>query len=279
MDDLTGQSINNNDDNMQLTSEEAELSHTDKLVGIFTEPSSTFENIAKFSPKVKDWLIPVLVLIVFAAASNLIIMSVPTIKYQIQQKQIEKIEKSLDEEVAKGNLSRQAADERLEQTRNMMQNVSGGIFVVFQVISIVIMLFITFFIVSLIYFAAAKLILKGEGNYSSAMVANGLPYYISIISVIVMTIASLALGRFVQGTSIASFLGMDRTAFPGFLLGKLDIFVIWMLIVLSIGLAKMFHSRDTKKYIIVVFGIWVFWILITYALAQAVPALEFLLEI
>ena len=49
----------NNHDSAEIESEEDELSHTDKLAGLFTEPSSTFQSIAKFPPKVIDWLLVV----------------------------------------------------------------------------------------------------------------------------------------------------------------------------------------------------------------------------
>ena len=38
---------------------EPELSHTDKMIGIFTEPSNTYEATSKFPPRTIDWFLPV----------------------------------------------------------------------------------------------------------------------------------------------------------------------------------------------------------------------------
>ena len=42
--------------------EDLEQSHTDKLVGLFTEPGDTFKTLARFTPKTVDWIIPLLIL-------------------------------------------------------------------------------------------------------------------------------------------------------------------------------------------------------------------------
>ena len=59
--------------------EELELSHTDKLVGVFAEPQSMFSKIAKFQAKTSDWLIPVFVVIVVAILSQFVMLSNPEI--------------------------------------------------------------------------------------------------------------------------------------------------------------------------------------------------------
>ena len=106
----------------------------------------------------------------------------------------------------------------------------------------VIFIFGSFFIIALVYWLVAKFVLKGEGNYAGTMVAFGLPYYISIIQVIVMVILALSMNKFFQGTSVASFIDSDTSTITGFLLSKLDIFSIWFYAAVSIGLAKMFKS-------------------------------------
>ncbi|HSP88840.1 MAG TPA: hypothetical protein VLN45_11945, partial [Ignavibacteriaceae bacterium] len=42
---------------------EEELSHTDKMIGIFSEPSATYEKIARFPVRTIDWLMPFLLLL------------------------------------------------------------------------------------------------------------------------------------------------------------------------------------------------------------------------
>lgn len=278
MDDFSKYNTLNENENPQQASEEVELSHTDKLVGVLSEPSATYAQTAKFPPRTIDWLLPVILVIVLSIVSNFFLMKVPSIKYQVQQKQMKQIEKSLDEQVAKGTITRAEADARIDQTRNFMSSGSSGIFMVIQAVSIIFMVFIMFFIVSLVCYIIAKVGLKGEGTYSSAMVGYGLSFYIAALGSIVMTIASVVMGKLITGTNLAAYMDMDKTTLAGFLLGKIDVFSIWALVVVAIGLSKMFHSNDTKKYIIAVFTVWVVWSLLFFALAQAVPFFKSWLE-
>lgn len=67
----------------QYEDEEFEPSHTDKMVGVFTEPASTFENMSKFPPKVADWLLPLILMIIVAIASNVLMMNNPIIQQEM----------------------------------------------------------------------------------------------------------------------------------------------------------------------------------------------------
>jgi hypothetical protein len=255
-----------------VDNEEFELSHTDKLVGLFTEPGTTFGKISKFPAKTSDWVIPVLVLVVMIILSQMVMRTNPEIKRQIKEKAITAVQKNLDEAVAKGQMSRAQADERLNTMEEAMDN-TGAIQTVGLVVGTPIVVFIIFFVVSGFYLLVAKAGLKGTGTYKDAMVAYGLPHYIAAISVIVMTIAALAMNKLITGVSVADFMGTDKLSLSGFLLGKLDVFSIWFFVVFAIGLAKMNKSDDTKKYIIAVIAVWLVFSLLFHFLAKAVPFL------
>ncbi|MBU2444601.1 MAG: hypothetical protein KJ666_03370 [Bacteroidetes bacterium] len=85
--------------------EEFELSHTDKLVGVFSEPTATFGKMAKFPQKTSDWIVPILVVIVIAILSQVVMMNNPAIKASIMEKQMERFEKQFKESVDKGQMT------------------------------------------------------------------------------------------------------------------------------------------------------------------------------
>ena len=255
--------------------EEFELSHTDKLVGVFSEPTATFGKMAKFPPKTSDWIIPILVVIVIAILSQVLMMNNPAIKASIMAKQMERFEKQFQESVDKGQMTQAQADEQLETLRDRMSQ-GGAIQLIGTIVGIPIAMFIMFFIVSGVFMLVAKFGLKGEGIYKGAMVAYGLPFYITAIQMIVMVIAALAMSKFFSGTSVADFVGSDKTTITGFVLGRLDIFSIWFYVIFGIGLAKMFKSNNTQKYIITVIAVWLGFGLLFFAVAKAVPFLSFL---
>lgn len=254
--------------------EEIELTHTDKLVGVFAEPVTTFSKMAKSEPRHLDWFLPVILLIVVAAVSNFVMMSNPYIKNSVIEKQMSKMEEGFQQAVDEGKMTKEQASAQMDNIReNMEKNMAAG--QVFQVIGMVIFIFGTFFIISLVYWLMAKFGLKGEGSYASTMAAFGLPYYISIIQVIVMVILALSMDKFFQGTSVASFIDSDTSTFGGFILSKLDVFSIWFYAVVSIGLAKMFKSASTGKYYGMVFGLWIGFSLLFFFAGKMFPFLRF----
>jgi hypothetical protein len=262
-------------DNIEQNSEtppvqpEEELSHTDKLTGIFTEPTSTFERIAKFPPKTIDWLLPLIVLLFIISITRVLVMSNEEVAYQVKQMQ----EKSMNEMVEKGVLTREQADQQIEQSAKFSQ---GPVAWVIQTVSIFIFGSIVFFFVALIYFFFANFALKGEGSYSSALVASGLSAYIAIIQIVLASILAMAFGRLISDVSVASLASIDKTTITGFVLGKVDPFSIWAYSITSIGLAKMFRSDSTAKYFILVFGIWILGTFLLWGIGKLVPFLSFL---
>ncbi len=253
-------------------SEEHELSHTDKLVGVFTEPATTFEQTSKFPPKWVDWFIPVTLLIIVAIVSSFVIMSNPVIKSEIMEKQMQRIEENFQSAVESGKMTQEQADEQIDKIRTNMEQGMGN--PVFRVIGPLFTIFILFFIIAGVYYIFVKFALKGDGTYSHAMVAYGLPYYILAIQTIVILILSLSLNKPFRDTSLLSFIDFDKASIVGWFLGKLDIFSIWFYAVVSIGFAKMFKSKSTGKYFGMIFGLWLGVSLLFFLLGKAFPFLK-----
>jgi hypothetical protein len=253
--------MENQDTTVPPESQEEELSHSDKMIGVFSEPAATFEKTAKFPPKVIDWFLPILLLAVL-------------VSFQLKQKQMETIEKRLDAQVESGNITRDQANQQRDMIESRMDQM-GGVTLVFQTVGILIAIFVFFFIMAGIYFLLAKFALKGEGSYSSVMVASGLSAYIGVLGIIITTIIALLMGKLLMDSSVASFLGSDKATLIGWIYAKLDIFTIWSFVVFAIGLAKMFKSSSTQKYYMLVFGVWLIGGLILFFLAKAIPFLRF----
>lgn len=260
---------------LEQTSSGQELSHTDKMIGIFTSPKETFEQIAKFPPKTMDWFLPVLFLCIVVALTQILVMTNPDIAYQARQKQMEAIQKNFDEAVAKKQMTQEQADEQISRIEERMAS-GGAMMYVFQTVGIFIVVFLIFFILCGIYFLFSKFVLKGYGTYASVLVADGLVSYIVIIQIIVGAIFAFAMGKLIRDVSAASLMNMDKSTIVGWLLAKIDPFAIWAYAILSIGLAKMFKSDSAGKYFVMVFGLWIVGGLLLWAIAKAVPFLSFL---
>ena len=271
MEDLNDDKLNSEE---LLEEDEFELSHSDKLVGLFSEPAKTFAKIAQAPIKVVDWLVPLLIFIVVLSLSTVVMQSNPQIKFQMLEKQTETMEKSFSKYVDSGAMTQEQADTQLDAMRDRMDG--GMAMLIPQIIGIVIFTFIVFFILAGFYYGVTRLILNGDGTFGNAMVAYGLPFYIAAVQVILQVIVAMLMNKMINDLSIATFLDLDKTELIGFLLSKLDIFTIWFYVVVGIAFAKMFKSDNTKKYIGTVLGLWFGFSLLFFYLANAVPILSFL---
>ncbi len=252
---------------------EEELSHSDKLVGIFTEPGKTFENIAQHPVKTIDWLLPILLALIITAICHFVLMNNAEIRYSITEKAMAKVEQRLNAEVKAGRITQDQANEQMDRMRKFMGG--GSIQMVIAMVGIFVGGFILFFILAGIYFLFARFVLKGEGNYLSVLVPYGLVSYIAIIGVVIATILAFLMNRYFLDISLASILDSDKSTFIGFILDKLNIISIWVFVVFGIGLAKMFKSKNTTKYVVTVLCIWFFGSLILFFIGKAVPFLRF----
>jgi hypothetical protein len=275
MDDFNNDKLNEDEVVEEEFEEEFEFSHSDKLVGVFSEPKYVFSKIAQAPAKTIDWIVPLLVFIVVLSLSTIIMQTNPQIKYSMIEKQTEAIEKNFSEAVNTGRMTQEQADTQMEIIRERMEG-GGMAMMIPQIVGIVIFTFIVFFVMSAFYFLIARFGLKGDGGFSSAMVAYGLPFYIASVQVIVQVIVAMLMAKMITDLSVTTFLGLDKSEFVGFLLSKLDLFSIWFYVVVGIGLSKMFKSDNTKKYVAVVIVLWLAFSFLFFYLANAVPFLSFL---
>ena len=247
-----------------------ELSHSDKMIGVFTEPSNMFSITSKFPPRTKDWVIPVMLLFFIVALMRIIAMTNEEVYFDAKKQGIERIEKMVEN----GTLTREQGDEAINSIDQQMAFMNGPVGWVITIATTLIFGIIVFVIIVGIYFLFIKFLLKGEGTFSSALVANGLTAYIGILQMIIAGILTMLLGKMIMDTSLASFLGSDKMTLTGWLFARIDPISIWSYIVLSIGLAKMYKSESTGKYYVLVFGVWLIGMFILFQLSQAVPFLQ-----
>ena len=254
----------------KTSGENGELSHSDKMIGVFTEPAKTFFLTSKFPPRTKDWVIPVLILFFIAALIRIIAMTNEEVYFEAKKQGIERIEKMVESET----MTREQADEAINAIDQQMAFMNGPVGWVITIATTIIFGFIILIIIVGIYYLFIKFLLKGEGSFSSALVANGLTIYISILQMIVAGILTMLLGKMIMDTSLASLMGSDKMTLTGWFFARIDPISIWAYAVLSIGYAKMFKSESTGKYYALVFGVWLIGMFILFQLAQAVPFLQ-----
>ncbi|MGC8653512.1 MAG: YIP1 family protein [Candidatus Kryptoniota bacterium] len=226
-------------------------SFVDNAAGIFYEPSRVFEYFKTAGIRVSDWLIPVLVFALLGALSAYIRMSSPELRSQIIQQQEEAIDKMVNE----GKMTRDQAD----QTKTIIEDrFSTGSVIGISSVTAFVFIFIMFFILSGIWYLVGRFGLKSAITYSQAMGITGITNWILIVGSIVGTAITVALARLDGGLHLGMLSKISTTDKLYLAMAKVDVFTIWSLIIVSIGLAR-FSSRKTTDAAIWVFGLWILW--------------------
>jgi hypothetical protein len=249
------------------TEETGELSHSDKMIGVFTEPTRMFSITSKFAARHKDWVIPILTFFIVVSLIRILAMTNEEVYFEAKKQGIDRIEKMVES----GTLTREQADQQIDAMDTYMRGPMSWIFTFIPTL-----LFGFIFIIAIagIYFLLIKLVLKGEGTFTGALVSIGLSSYISILQIVIAGILTMVMGKLMMDTSVASFIGSDKNTIAGWFLSKLDPISIWAYAILSIGFAKMNKSESTGKYYILVFAVWIIGTFIWFQITQAVPFLQ-----
>ena len=266
--------------NDQITNEineEVVLSISDKIVGLFVEPSKLFSNLSKQKHAALDWAIPLVLLILLAISIQFLIMNNPALKQQLVDEQMAVVQKMLDDAVAEGTLSQEQADQRYDGAAERMDQQMGAGLII-SIVSIIIVSLIFFFATTGIYVLVIKFGLKGNGTYKDGLTAYGLPGYIMVLQLFITIILMLLMTDTKIGTDAAKILGYDVKQLPGYLLSYIDPIKIWFYVVVGIAFAKMFKSENTGIYIATMLGIWFLFGIGFFALAQVVPFLQFMIR-
>jgi hypothetical protein len=232
------------------------MSFGEKVVNIFTAPAELFENVRLTPRTTSNWLIPMLVFIVIAVLLNQLILTNPSLVNQMTTL----MRKGIDEAVTKGSMTAQQA----EQAEQFMR-ADSIIFRVQSIVGIVLVSPIALFLLALVYWLLGKWGMNASAPYMKVVEVVGLTFFISILETIVTTGLQYGLDSLFAGPNLAVFVSnFDLQNKLHMALAKINVFTIWDLTVVSIGLSKLFQ-RHLPKVLVLVFALWIVWSVFTVA--------------
>ncbi len=252
-----------NNQNQTLQPEESisveNVSATEAITGMFTEPGETFESISKVNKK-NYWILPLIIVIIAGVISTFLFTMDEQLTDKVFQQQKEKIISQMEESVKSGKMSREQADVSIEQSLKFVSPKSV-LFQVFGYIGTIVMPFVILFLLSLVYLVIFK-IMKTDFEYVKLLNVIGLSMIVTAIGSIVAIVLSIIVGDFTNlspGLILnESMVGKGLYSF----LSKLDVFTIWFFVLMAIGLSKITKIELKKSYIIV-FSIWIVYVAIS----------------
>lgn len=236
------------------------ISLSDIVINVFSSPADAFEGIRTSPARASVWVIPLIILLLLTSASIWTIFSDDTLRAQAMQAQIERIE----EQARTGQMPQEQADKALEQMEG-----GGGVMAVFGIVFASLTLAVVFFVTALVFWLVGKFALKAEGGYGKYLELWGASQWIGALGGIITLLMIVAMNSVYAAPSgaLAVLQEFNRHDTTHRLLSSLNIFSVWQMIVVGIGLAK-FSGKPSGTGIGVALGLWVVWVLISvFALA------------
>jgi len=206
------------------------MSFVSRLVNIFVAPSKVFQ----FLDQKPLWVTPLLVISLYVPLIQGIIFNSETGKEGMRQ------------EMLKNPMAAQLSQEQMDERIAMMGKIV-------PISTLVIAPLITFALAGVVYFLFSVL-LGGEVTYKQSLSAWTHTGLIGLVGGAVQTSLVFLKGTVRPNTSLAAFLPfLDEESFVYHLLQTFDLFIIWQLAVLAIGMG-MLSRVGTKKAAIALYS-------------------------
>jgi len=212
----------------------APKSVVERIIGIFTNPRATMEDIAARP----TWVVPLIIVVIASTAAGFLLKDV-IVQNTLSQMQ-EKNPNIPAEQLA-----------TTETWTRIMSWVGALVFTpIFYVVLAAVFLFV------------GNTVLGGEAKFKTVFSMICWSGIISLLSSIVNIPVMLSRGAMESATSLASLLSPDdsKSVFY-FFLSQIDLFTIWWLVVIGFGMAAVYRF-STNKGMTAAFGLWAIYLVI-----------------
>ncbi|HDQ45564.1 MAG TPA: YIP1 family protein [bacterium] len=226
------------------TGNNQELGVFNRMIGIFTSPRETFEDINK-KP---TWFVPFLILSLVIMVSSFFLMDI-----------------RIADQMAKFE-----AQGIPEAQLEIIQDRMAGPFKYIQLIFIPVSTLIIWCIITGLYLFTTNIVFSGETNFKKMFSVMA---WTSLIGVIATALKSILIYSKETGYGVLTSLAIllptpamtDEPSLLFKVLAHMDVFSIWSLILTIIGISAI-SKVDTQKSAMIVISLWIVWILISLPL-------------
>jgi hypothetical protein len=210
-----------------------------RMMNVFASPGEVFEEVKRTPNQTTNWLVPAILAAVVGVVATVLIFSQPTIKRQIREQQ----EKAFQQQVNEGKMTQQDADKILAG----MEKFMGPMMMVGGSLSVIAMAFGRLFLWGLVMWLIARWLLKVDVPYLKMVAVAGLSSLIITLGGIVQLLLGVILGKMMATVSLALFLkDFEFTNRMHFLLAAVNLFKLWAMVLLGLGLARLTASSWAK---------------------------------
>jgi hypothetical protein len=229
-----------------VQSEVKVMSGVSKVFNVFFEPRKVFESL-NFKP---TWIVPVIIVALLAVSFFYF-----TFPY-IMDQQVQRIR---DNE----NIPEQAKENIIERIEGQTQPP------IWQLAIAPVGVLVSFIVVAAVLFFIFNVLLGGDSTFRRVFSTYCYSSLVAIPASIVKFPLVMVKGDVNVQTSLALILSPDKQgSFIYSVLSSFDIFTVWQVLLLSIGLGVM-YKFTTKKALVAVIVLWIIWILLKSGLSSA----------
>jgi len=205
-----------------------------KIIGVFISPRKSFESV----DRKPNWVAPVVILLLFSLVASFAIMDVAV---------SERMEEQREKMIERG-MSPTDADAALEKGM-AIGKIAGYVFAPVGTV-------VTLLIVAGVLLFAGNVLLGGESTFKKAFAMYSYASLIGVLGFLLKIPLILQKQTMNVHFSLATFLPADQSKrFVYLLLSKVEIFSLWQLAVVCIGMGVIYHFH-TKKAATVVVPLW-----------------------
>ena len=204
-----------------------------RLLNVFAAPGDVFEEIRTSAPSTANWLVPVLLACLVGVGYAFAVFSQESILQSLRETQ----EKAMQQRVDAGKMTRQQADQALSVSEQFM---GPTMMKVFGSVGAVVANCVMFFLVALLIWLLGRWAFKARFPYLKAMEVAGLAGTINILGGIVAMLLAVVMGSMAMTPGPVLLVHeFDPANKLHVFLAQLNVFMVWYIALLSLGLAKL----------------------------------------
>ncbi len=207
-----------------------------RLLNVFAIPGEVFEVVKASRVAVWNWLLPGLLSAVVGVFMVIVVVSQPALQREMQNR-IQAQNNALAKQVKEGQLKQADADRVMALTRAIaappiLRALAGTAAAVLSVARV--------FWWALVLWVLGRSFLKVRFDYLKALEVAGLALMISVLGAVVTVLLTVNLPRMFATPSLALAISdFDASRKSHLLLGAANVFSLWLVGVLSVGLARL----------------------------------------
>jgi len=220
-----------------------------RLLNIYAAPGEVFDEIRTNKPSTANWLVPLLLTCLVGVIYSFAVFSQENILHSMREAQ----EKAMQKQVDAGKMTKQQADQALEVSERFM---GPTLMKVFGSVGAVVANCVMLFLAALIIWLLGRWVFKNRFPYVKAMEVAGLAGTINILGGIVAMLLAVVMGNLAMSPGPVLLVHeFDPANKVHVFLSQLNVFMLWYIALLSLGLAKLCQTAFGKAAIWLL-GLW-----------------------